>query len=418
MLEGVRGEEAAVQRQAPAPAPAPAPGVTPPSGHGPAPQLLPDFGNTTFLHGGPRFDLRYEPVGPSPAVGKVTAILKVHVIFKPFERAMMRRKEFVRHRWSREQLNDFAWPEDQQQQWVGRFSNAVSDGWKEKHAFVLNEAGFAPHRATCDVQVRHVDTPEEANTIITAQWVPRGAPRLRSSVTGGAAELDARDVDQPETHRVRPAQLIRQIPGFGHDSAEINPAVEAHILDFEDRFRQLRQPGRPFDVPVDDISVGVTGRATSPGSQRYNRDLGMRRASAVQDRLMDDLGLSMAIGIGTGETNASDDPKFRRVDVAATVGEEREVAQNVAAHEAGHMFGLGDEYVDERPPTGAVPKFAGDEPTHAGDIRATLGDEAADALLVQNGPSIMSQGSEVRPGHYVPFLQALNRVTSKTWSLE
>ena len=80
---------------------------------------------------------------------------------------------------------------------------AVSAGWKEKHAFVLDEPGFEKYRANCDVKVEHVDKAANANTNITAQWVPPGAPRLRSSVSGGStAELDARDVDEPETHQV------------------------------------------------------------------------------------------------------------------------------------------------------------------------------------------------------------------------
>jgi hypothetical protein len=144
----------------------------------------------------------------------------------------------------------------------------------------------------------------------------------------------------------------------------------------------------------------------------------MDRANAVMDRVMDDLGLTLGTGNSVGETHASADPKFQRVDVSAAKGADVEVHQNVAAHEAGHMFGLGDEYVEEVPPRDVTAKFQGDRPEHDADVRGTMGDEAADELLVQNSGSMMSQGSEVRPGHYVYFLQALSGVTHHTWRVE
>jgi outer membrane protein OmpA-like peptidoglycan-associated protein len=400
-----------VQRQ-----PAPAPGVTPVI---PAPPLR-TFPETRFIHGGPRFDLQYDPVGPLPAVGRLKVTLKVHVEFKDFDRSMMRQPEFRRHRWTRAQLGQFGWPADKKREWVGKFSRAVADGWKDKHAFVLDEPGFAQYRAPCDVQVQPVGRPEEANTRITAQWVPPGAPRLRSSVSGGGStgQLDARDVDEPETHTVPAARLVRQIGPFDLDSAVLTPTVMASINDFEAAVRRQRQPGRPLAGPIDDLTGGFTGRASSPGPIAHNQRLGMDRANAVSDRVMDDLGLSMAIAHSVGETHASADPSFQRVDASVAKGTGVEVHQNVAAHEAGHMFGLGDEYVEEVPPKDVTAKFEGDRPSHDADVRTTMGDEAADELLVQNSGSMMSSGSEVKPGHYVYFLQALNSVTGHSWRVE
>ena len=203
------------------PSPAPAPGVAAPPEPAPAVPLK-DFGKKRFHYIGPRFDLDYDPVGPSPAVGRATVKLKVNVIFKDFDRSMMRRPEFRGHRWTRAQLRDFKWPEAEQKAWVGKFATAVGDGWKEKHTFVLREAGFADHTAACDVKVEHVDDPAKANNVVTAQWVPRDAPRIRSFVSGSTSELDVRDVDVPDTFTVPAKQLTRQIPGFEHDSDAIN----------------------------------------------------------------------------------------------------------------------------------------------------------------------------------------------------
>ncbi|MQA87404.1 MAG: OmpA family protein [Streptosporangiales bacterium] len=427
---GHPGDRRVVQREPPGQVPAPAGPVSPPSPV--PPSRLPDFGDMRFMEINPRFDLFYDPVGPLPAVGKVTITLKVHVVFKDFDRGMMRRPEFRRHRWTRDQLRDFKFPSDDKKKWVGKFATAVQDGWKEKHVFVLNDPGFASYRATCDVQVEHVDDPAQANTVIAAQWVPRGAPRLRSAVSGKfdeskTAVLDARDPDVPVTHKrkVRPAQLLRQIGPFDHDSAVINPAVQSGIDGFERRFRQLRKRSGPLDVPIDKIDFGFRGRATSPGSVSYNNDLSLRRANAVAGRMESDLGLPPQITIGVGEHNAGADPMFRRVDVSASSSAEIEVSQNVAAHEAGHMFGLGDEYVEEDAhKKGFRQKFEADRPVLSDerdeyqDVKDAMGEDAAEELLVQDGPSIMSRGDEVKRGHYVYFLESLNTATSKTWTVE
>jgi hypothetical protein len=46
-----------------------------------------------------------------------------------------------------------------------------------------------------------------------------------------------------------------------------------------------------------------------------------------------------------------------------------------------------------------------------------MGTEVADEHLDHNSDSIMSQGSEVKPGHYIYFLRALNTITSEQWTV-
>lgn len=374
---------------------------------------------TAFIRAGNRFDLRYDPVGPLPKVGTAMVTLKINVEFKDFTRAMMRRPEFRGHRWTAAQRGQFAWPDDKKREWVAKFGTAVADGWKEKHAFVLDEPGFEKYRATCGVEVRHVDKPEEANTRITAQWVPPGAPRLRSAVTGGSvAELDARDVDETETHSVQGIRFARQIGPFDFDSSELTPTVLSSVNAFEAGFKRQREPGRPLAGPLDDVVVGFTGRASSQGSIPYNKKLAKARAEVVMDQVMTDLDLTLSSAGSVGEQHASADPRFQRVDAVATKDSDVDVIQNTAAHEAGHMFGLGDEYIDEVPPKDVTPKFEADPARHDTDVRSAMGNEAADEVLVQDSGSMMSSGSEVKRGHYVYFLNALNTATGHTWRVE
>ena len=101
-LQATAGNDAVasmLQRQVPIPAPAS--GVTPPPAVATPPKVpVPDFSGS-FFYGGPNFDLVYTPTGPLPNVDKLTAILKVHVNFKDFDRTMMRGPDFVGHRWTR-----------------------------------------------------------------------------------------------------------------------------------------------------------------------------------------------------------------------------------------------------------------------------------------------------------------------------
>ncbi len=79
------------------------------------------------------------------------------------------------------------------------------------------------------------------------------------------------------------------------------------------------------------------------------------------------------------------------------------VQQIVAAHEAGHMFGLGDEYTAPFSGTG------GDLGT---PVDGNLGQQQGlPGAVHENSDTIMSVGDAVRPQHYATFLEALKAVT-------
>jgi hypothetical protein len=65
-----------------------------------------------------------------------------------------------------------------------------------------------------------------------------------------------------------------------------------------------------------------------------------------------------------------------------------------------------------------LPKFLGDKPTHYEAVKKLMGKEAADELLVDNSENIMASGMNVKKGHYVTFLHAINQITGKLWNAE
>jgi hypothetical protein len=91
------------------------------------------------------------------------------------------------------------------------------------------------------------------------------------------------------------------------------------------------------------------------------------------------------------------------------------VPQTIAAHEAGHMLGLGDQYA-----TGAGSMITG---TGAGAGTASAHDQLAkdmglEGAIHENNDNIMSLGNVVRPEHYVTFFWALQQVTDiPEWEL-
>jgi outer membrane protein OmpA-like peptidoglycan-associated protein len=393
------------------------------------PATDPAFDATLFSKGGTRFDTKVLPKGPSPVLGEVTITLRVHVTFQHFTRADMRREPWRSHKFTKAQLADFRWTAAEEAKFKSEFATKVSQGWSGKHQLRTKDPAFAPHSAMVQVVVEMVDDAGKAHNQMTALKVPQGKstdtppPRFRSFVQGNKSTLDMRDPAEPEQNRVRDKSLIEQVGGFAHNSAELTPDMETHIeavaAKIKARGLKLGKHTTPDGVEHELVLFAV-GRATAPGATGHNSKLGDARARAVLDRL------NTAVGWGPqgqveapGERRTTGEEKFRRVDltiVDMSPAGALSVTQNTAAHEAGHMFGLGDEYVEEDAKPQSK-KFLGDKPSHFGDVEAQLGTEAAEETVVDKSASIMSVGGEVRRAHYVPFLTEVEAITRKEWTV-
>lgn len=422
----------AVQRQ-----PQPAPIVTPLPD--PAQQNLPSL-KVHHIRGGPHFDVDFDPVGPVPKVGKVEILLKVFVDFQDFKKEFAKdepfKSYFKLHPLTRDQKADFVWTTEEKRvkgdKFKADFKKSVAEGWSGKHQLHLSEPGFAEHRAAVTVRVETSDTEAGAHIKVKVQKVPKDVKaRFRSYVSGDRSEavLDYRDPSEPEKRKNEgyATAFVRQVKTFENDSPALTSDMPAQLDDIAEQARKAKQASKKPGKPDPEWIVDLVGRASSPGLPEHNKKLGKQRAETVQAGLESRL-TSDNIRVrsdSVGETHASADERFRRVDVevwnVTKMFEEDapEIEQNVAAHEAGHMFGLDDEYVEEKPEKKDFkPKFKGDETEDYQKIRDLMGKEAADETLMRESESMMSGGNVVKKGHYVYFLEALNDMTGHRWSVE
>jgi outer membrane protein OmpA-like peptidoglycan-associated protein len=395
----------------------------------PAPATDPKFDKTRFIHDDASFELDYTPNGPMPVKGDVTVILRVHIDFKDFTRADMRKEPFRSFRFSRAQLRDFKWTADEKTKFGTDFQSSVALAWSRKHELMTKDPGFAEHRGVVDVKVELVDADKAHNTM-SALKVPKGKagdkapPRFRSFVSGDTSTLESRDPSEPETTKVRDRPVVEQVGGFSNDSAELTPDIKSAIAvvaaTIKKKGLQLGERAAA-DGTKHDLELFTIGRATSKGNATYNKKLGENRAKAVLDELNSQVGWgAQGSALSAGAKNTTEEEKFRRVDIVVSdlgAGGVHDVTQNTAAHEAGHMFGLDDEYVEEDAKEAESKKFMGDHPDHYGDVEAQLGTDAAKELVDQDSGSIMSVGSDVKRGHYVPFVTSIESVTHKDWTV-
>ena len=98
------------------------------------------------------------------------------------------------------------------------------------------------------------------------------------------------------------------------DLCDMDPSVDfktnSHEVDTDDRHKLEALSGCLMQPPLDSTKITLTGYADPRGTKRYNRELGMERATAVEHALVADGMSDSRITVASmGEQFASNDPK-------------------------------------------------------------------------------------------------------------
>ena len=108
----------------------------------------------------------------------------------------------------------------------------------------------------------------------------------------------------------------------------------------------------------------------------------------------------------SSSSSGGNDAESRRVEIK--IGAFRTI-QTTVLHEFGHIFGLEDEYPEQRK------RETGDEVQHSPYLIQNYGEKYRDVATARtmSSDSIMSAGEVVEPRHYSTFLEALVKITEQ-----
>ncbi|HEY4289317.1 MAG TPA: hypothetical protein VGN00_19585 [Puia sp.] len=360
---------------------------------------LPQFSTNNFIRNFANFNAQYAVVGPTPATG---TLFITHHVFFDFPKTMTK-------------------PE--QTTFGNDFTKNVHDIWSNKHQLTLTEPGFSNYQSNVDVTAIPEEKPADAQTVIHVVKPGAKEKRFRPRVTGQTApagtitsheaKLDFRDPSIPQDTHLNEADFLQDVGNFDFDKSDLNSDCQAAVQKIK-AFIATIPPGKDPDDPCT-FDLQYTGRASAEGSSAYNKALSQRRIDSVGKELNSLPGVCLTITTAAGKEEATTDASFRRVSVGVFRRDSTKPTtdkQNLAAHEFGHMIGLGDEYVENKPEIpGSRARFFGDKPTHYDPVKDLVGQDAADELKVQNTGNIMSLGNTVQRGHYVFFVAAIDLMT-------
>jgi hypothetical protein len=300
--------------------------------------------------------------------------------------------------------------------WMQQFAHIVSDAWGEEHWFVSER--WPDQYAVVNVIVdAHFGAFPDDHCVASVAKVPPGSTSgPKASVDPDAGPIDVATFTSATLGATGDWKNYRL--EFLEGSADVLSTISTGE----------RKNGENGDVLLDMLmadlqpaapgggeTITLYGRASTTGTPEDNLALSRRRAESVKAYLQ----TSPRAGIpgldpgririvAEGDRGAGADQTWQRVDIQIGDGE----AQRTITHEAGHMFGLDDEYAS--PPLGTSPGTGsggqiGGTPLHG---KAPLTGRGIPPARFQNDDGIMSIGNVVEPQHYVTFLDALNRVTA------
>jgi len=268
-----------------------------------------------------------------------------------------------------------------------KYADVIRGGWAGKHQFRCDRQWWEDVGATVDVQVTVTDGPKAGTDHMTVNVykVPPGyiggdAHVSRKGGSKGSAFDNTMQITSADVEE-RGDDLLRRKVDFDKDKNTLTGASKKRIEALE---KDMPNAPKGATIKASDVTATVQGADDAARQARF-----AAICKVLVDGGMDRARIKFADG-------ATGDGAVLVVGTGAK--------QTVAAHEAGHMFGLDDEY------TGGDAYGAGKKTEHT-DFAAKEGFTGAQHAT---SDAIMSGGKEVAQHHYVTFLDALRQVSGIT----
>ena len=287
---------------------------------------------------------------------------------------------------------------------LSEFESSIETAWRSKHEFHCSKEFWTDLGSTVDVRVVVHDGDQESDDHMkvvsykesdaTVASTPAHVARTES---WGSHDADDNEMVVNSTHTRRRSDIAQSVNvGFRDETSELDAQAVASLNWFGNAYKSGGGPR------CSQCSQEITEAATGA----VNVEIDLPNSPNAQDAARARFNAVTAQLVSAGMTDATTRCVFITRTGTGNGGQVRMgagVQQIVAAHEAGHMFGLGDEYTAPFSGTG------GDVGTPVdGDLGQRQGLPGA---VHENSDTIMSVGDAVRPQHYATFLEALKAVT-------
>ncbi|MFZ0171229.1 MAG: hypothetical protein WAL04_06040 [Acidimicrobiales bacterium] len=298
--------------------------------------------------------------------------------------------------------------------WLGKFQSVVQSAWSEKFQFHCNREYWTDLEANVEVEVHVHKGAKAAN-----EHVSLTVYKVPDDVSAGVGVVNSRTGSPLESTMTiastdvapRTDNLLEQDIRFAPSSDTLSGDGASDVTTIANTFKAGNPvcamcgrmvPG--LEGPV--LTINVLGRAGADNAASCAARFKAIKAGLAAAGFVDvDARVRMGSS-GVEEATAT---------LGATAVAEGGVAQTVAAHEAGHVFGLGDQYA-----VGAGSAITG---TGLAAGAASKHDQLAKDMglpgsVAENNDNIMALGSVVRPEAYSTFFWALKQVSGMDdWSL-
>ena len=303
-------------------------------------------------------------------------------------------------------ITPWVWDDAAKATFLADFQSSIQNAWTEKHQFHNTTEHWEDLGATTKV---HVDVHDGAQTADDHMKV-NAYKESTATVASTPAFVGQTQTTGPHGAHDNVMEVNSQQVGRRSDIAQsvnvdftagTNTLTPQSINDLNWFANAYKSGGGPrcstcskeiAEASVGPVNVNIVGEGADPAASAQAR-FGVVTAQLVSGG-MTDAATRAHLNPGTG------------TGTHGTVAMGAGVQQIVAAHEAGHMFGLGDEY---------TAPFSGTGGGLGTPVDGDLGPaQNLPGAVHENSDSIMSVGDAVRPQHYATFLEALKAVTAST----